>query len=197
MRHRHHLTTVAALSALLVAGCSSSAEPEGFGGSGAGPETELLAEHDLDGRTPVEIIDHLETLEGEERPSTLMASVRPDELLLIGSDGTEVGLELPGDRFYVSIAPYVQQTHECFYHSLTTCQGELAGQDVDVRITDDETGEVLVEETRTVEGNGFVGFWLPRDLDGTLEVDYDGLSAEADLRTDAEAPTCVTTLQLT
>ena len=80
---------------------------------------------------------------------------------------------LPEDQFYVSIAPYVDQTHECYYHNLASCQGELVGEDLDVTITSDD-GEVLVDETVTTYDNGFVGFWLPRDIEGTIEVEFDG-----------------------
>ncbi|MHB1064925.1 MAG: CueP family metal-binding protein, partial [Georgenia sp.] len=130
-----------------------------------------------------------------DRPADLMASVRPEVLLL--SDGVaEHSLPLPADRFYVSIAPYVNQTHECFFHSLTTCRGELGGEDVTVRVVDD-AGEVLVDEERTTFANGFVGMWLPRDVTGTIEVTQGGRTGVVEFSTDADGATCVTTLRLT
>ncbi|UNX55694.1 CueP family metal-binding protein [Georgenia sp. TF02-10] len=198
------LPTAAAAAALtmILAGCSS-AEP-GAGQAPAGPgaeppaaeaDAELLAEHDLAGMEAPEIIERLDRLAVDERPSDLMASVRPDELLL--SDGEQdLALEIPGDRHYLSIAPYVNQTHECFYHSLTTCTGELSGEEVQVRIVDDATGEVLVEEQATTFDNGFVGLWLPREVEGTIEVSHDGLTGVTDFSTTDEGATCVTTLQL-
>ena len=125
-----------------------------------------------------------------------MASVRPDELQLV-SGRQDASLPIPEDRFYLSVAPYVDQTHDCFYHSLTTCQGELGAEAVEVRIVDTTTGEVLVDETRTTFANGFVGFWLPRDIEGTLEVAHDGKVGRTPISTDTEAPTCLTTLRLT
>ncbi len=52
--------------------------------------------------------------------------------------------------------------------------------------------------TRTFPGfaNGFVGLWLPRDIEGTLRISQDERAGEVDFATDADAPTCVTTLQL-
>ena len=94
------------------------------------------------------------------------------------------------------MAPYVDQTHECFHHSPTTCAGELSSREVQVRIVDETNDKVLVEETRTTFENGFTGFWLPRDIEGTLRVTYDGRTGETDFATDKEAPTCLTTLQL-
>jgi|SRR5690625_2480872 len=184
---------IAALG-LILAGCSSAdtdAEPAVTGSA----EADFLATHDLAGMEVPEMIDHLDRLGGTERPTDFMASIRPDELVF--SDGQqELAVAMPEDRFYLSVAPYVSQTHECFYHSLTTCQGELTGQDIEVRILDDQTGEVLVDEEVTTFDNGFAGFWLPRDVEGTIEVSYDGFTGAADFSTTDDGATCLTTLQL-
>lgn len=183
----------AAALALVLAGCStggSTAEPA------AGYEAQFLAAHDLAGMDAREIVDHLDRLGPDERPTDLFASVRPDELLLSSGD-QELTLAMPEDQYYLSVAPYVDRTHECFYHSLTTCLGELSGEDIEVRVVDDGTGDVLVEEGTTTFDNGFVGIWLPRDVDGTVEVTYDGLTGATDFSTTADGATCVTTLRLT
>ena len=155
----------------------------------------LLVEYGLDGMGTVEIIDHLDRLGGAERPDEMMASVRPNELLVSAGDD-EFSLPIPEDRFYLSVAPYVDQTHDCFHHSLTTCTGELSSADLRVRIVDETNDKVLVDETRTTFENGFTGFWLPRDIEGTLRVTYEGKTAETDFATDQDAPTCLTTLEL-
>lgn len=194
---------VAAMSALLLAGCTtedgdataSSAAPSAATSAAGGAEA-LLAAHDLAGRTTVEIIDQLDRLSVAERPATLRASVRPHELLV--SDGPqEFRLPIPEDRFYLSVAPYVDRTHECFHHSLTTCKGELGAETVQVKVVDETNGQVLVDEARTVFDNGFVGFWLPRSVEGTLRVTHDGRTGETKFATTEEAPTCLTTLRLT
>lgn len=177
---------IAATMMLLLAGCTS-AQPVG--------EHDLLSRYDLAGKDAVEIVDHLDRLEGAQRPTQLMASVRPDELVL-SDDGSELSLPLPEDRFYVSVAPYVQQTHECFHHSLTTCQGELTDTEVQVTVTDSTSGKVLVDELTTTFANGFVGLWLPRDVAGTVAVTADGRTGEIPLTTGDDDPTCLTTLQL-
>lgn len=155
----------------------------------------LLARYDLDGKSTVEIIDQLDRLALDERPADLMASVRPSELVLSSGD-QELSLEIPEDRFYLSVAPYVDQTHECFNHSLTTCKGQLASRDLRVQVVDD-TDKVLVDETRTTFENGFLGLWLPRQIDARLRVTYADQVGEVDFSTDDDAPTCLTTLQLT
>lgn len=176
------LVVAAALLTVALTGCTTEAKP-------------LLAKYGLDGMGTVEIVDHLDRLDSAERPTDLMASVRPGELVVSSGDD-EFSLEIPEDRFYLSVAPYTDQTHECFYHSLTTCKGELAAKDVQVQIVDAETGKVLVDQTRTTFDNGFVGFWLPRGIEGSLKVTHDGQVGEVDFATDEDAPTCVTTLRL-
>jgi len=191
----------AAGAALVLAGCSAGTEAEPAGTGTAAPSEApasgvdaRLAAYDLDGASAEEIVDGLDRLAVEERPSDLMASVRVDHLVV--SDGQEeVAMGLPEDRFYLSVAPFVDETHDCFYHSLTTCTGELGGEEVEVTIVDD-AGEVLVDEQTNTFDNGFVGFWLPRDIDGTLTVSYDGRVGEVDFSTRDDSPTCVTTLQL-
>lgn len=182
------------LLAALLTGCSDDPR-ETTSPSGSASDT-LLADYGLDGMETVEIIDHLDRLGGDERPADLMASVRPSELLVSAGD-EEHSLEVPDGQFYLSVAPYVDTTHECFNHSLTTCQGELTETDVDVTITDETNGEVLVDEVRTTFANGFVGFWLPRDIEGTVSIDYDGKAGVVDFATGEDSPTCLTTLQLT
>ena len=182
------IATVALLLTLTACSSSSSSAP-------GGAEDGLLAEHGLAGKTAVQVIDALDRMPVAERPDDLMASVRVDELL-VSDDATEVALDIPDDRFYLSVAPYLTGTHDCFYHSLTTCKGELGGRDVDVTITSAD-GEVLVDRQVSTFDNGFVGFWLPRGVDATLEVSYQGKTGRTPISTGADDPTCLTTLRLT
>jgi hypothetical protein len=176
------------LTACAPAGTESAPE-------GTATDSGLLAAHQLDGLDAAGIIDHLDRLDVAERPADLMASVRQDELLL--SDGaSELSLELPEGRSYLSIAPYLQQTHECFYHSLTTCLGELGDETVSVKITDDATGETLVNARTETFSNGFAGFWVPDDIQGTIQVSHDGRTGTADFSTADGSATCITDLQL-
>lgn len=196
--------TVSALvlaATLALTGCS---EPTTAGDGAAGPAPSstasaaqadaLLAPFDLAGASAQEVVDGLEADPGT-RPLAVQASVREDHLVL-GDGTTETTMPLPDDLFYVSVAPYVRTTHDCFYHALGGCQGELPGEDVEVRITDG-TGEVLVEETVTTGANGFAGFWLPRGIEGgSVEMTTDQGSGSVPLSTTPGSPTCLTTLQL-
>lgn len=124
---------IAALT-LLSAGCGTDDAGSESGGDQVSTE-EFLSEYGLDGMAAVEAIDHLDRLAVTDRPSDLMASVHTDELVLTG-EAQEVTFDLPKEQTYVSIAPYVNTTHDCFYHSLTTCRGELGNEELDVQFTD-------------------------------------------------------------
>lgn len=180
-----------------LAGCATTddASPSPESSTTVQDGSALLADFGLDGMDAREAIEHLDRLGGTERPSALMASIRPDELVLT-ADGRETTLAMPTDSFYVSIAPYIDQTHDCFFHSLTTCQGELAEADVQITVTDDATGETILDEQTVTYANGFVGVWLPRDITGTLTVSHDGRSVESPISTNADSATCLTTLKL-
>lgn len=189
---------VATVVALTLSACSTGGEiaSPSAPAETAATGTSLLTDHGLEGLSAREVIDSLDSLAVADRPSDLMASVHPNELLV--SDGErEIALDMPADKFYVSVAPYVNDTHDCYFHSLTTCTGELQNTDVHVVVTDKATGAALVDETRTTFDNGFVGLWLPRDIDASITIEYDGRSATSDLstRSDDDA-TCVTTMQL-
>lgn len=194
IKHRAAFGASALVAALLLAGCSSpagTAEPE------TQPSAESTAQSgfaDMDAR---ELIDRLDAMPVADRPTDLIASVRPDELLLTDAEGTETALPMPDDQFYLSIAPYVDQTHDCYFHSLTTCLGELQNEDLHVTVVDDATGQVVLDEPMRTFDNGFVGLWLPRGLDATLTVEHDGKSASTQISTgSAEDMTCLTSLQL-
>lgn len=155
----------------------------------------LLSTHGLDDKDVTEIVDHLDRVPAAERSKALMASVRTDELLLTGESG-ELALDLPEGKSYISIAPFVDQTHECFYHSLTTCLGELSEEPVDVTITDAATGEEVVDEKTSTFDNGFAGFWVPRGISGTVEISSGSKTGSADFSTKQDGATCITDLQL-
>lgn len=154
----------------------------------------VLAALGLAGADARKVIDTLDALPVAERPADVMASVRPEQLILKGADGAEATIAMPGE-FYVSFAPYLAKTHDCFFHSLTTCRGELANAPIHVTVTADD-GRVLVDEDRTTFDNGFSGLWLPRDIRAKLAVTHDGHAYEAQIGTGKDDPTCLTTVKL-
>ncbi|KGX84583.1 CueP family metal-binding protein [Pontibacillus litoralis] len=128
--------------------------------------------------------------------SNTVESASIDGKNLVVQDGGEENVyNLPQDEFFVSVAPYLTYTHPCEFHSLTGCQGELIGEEMDVKITD-EQGKVHIDETVTTLENGFMDFWLPRDEQYTIEVNYQNKQTEYSFSTFEEDSTCLTDLQL-
>ena len=122
------------------------------------------------------------------------ASITSHELV-VEEDNEELVYELPEEEFFVSIAPFINETHECAVHSLTGCQGELVEEEIDVLITD-SSGEVVVDETMTTEENGFIDLWLPRDETFVVEMTQGSRTTEAKISTFEGDKTCITTMQL-
>ena len=156
-----------------------------------------MESYDLAGLEAPQIINTLDTMPVADRPDDLIASVQPTELVLTSSDEGLATMPMPDDQFYLSVAPYNTSTHPCQFHSLTTCRGEMATEEVHVTVTDTATGDILIDEPRTTYDNGFLGFWLPRDITATLTIDYDDKSATVPIATGDQDLTCLTTMRLT
>lgn len=188
---RSSLAAVAAL-VLAVSGCSTGPTPS----SAETSQAATLDQYGLSGLDARDMIERLDTMAVSDRPADLIGSVEPDSLVLT-SDGQTTSVPMPADEFYLSLAPYESQTHECYFHSLTTCRGELRNEEIQVTVTDQATGETVLDETRTTYDNGFIGIWLPRDLSGELTVDHEGKTATTPISTaNADDLTCLTSLRL-
>lgn len=206
---RTPLAALAVASLIVVAGCTSApaqtaapGTPTAAAPAPAAPQqtsavgtAALLAQFGLEGLTPQQIVEKLDQ-DTTPRPLPLRASVLPDSVVL--NDGaTEATLPIEGDdSFYLSIAPFVNRTHSCHFHSLATCQGELVSTPVHIVIKD-ASGTVLVEQDATTYTNGFVGFWLPKGVTGTVTAEAEGKSGTVPFSTVTdEDATCLTTLRL-
>lgn len=191
--------TLSACAATAPHGATTSTSAPGGSASAAAPATDLasvdavLATAGLQGRSTEDVVAALEA-STEDRTAGPVASVRHDQVVLTAGD-RQVAMALPAGRTYLSIAPYEKKTHDCYNHNLATCQGELAGAQVHVTITD-TAGASLVDQDVTLGANGFAGFWLPRDIRGTVTVTYAGKTATQDIATGPDDPTCLTTLKL-
>jgi hypothetical protein len=191
------LILLVSLTACTGAGEAGSASTKTDASAGLGADADaMLAKYDIDApASAAELIEQLQVQPLADRPEGLMASVRVDQLVL-ASGANELSLALPQDQFHLSIAPYLTETHECFYHSLTTCVGELGHENFQVTITDDASDEVLFDRAVTTFENGFFDVSLPAGLDITVLIDDGERSTELQLGTRAEDATCVTAAQL-
>ncbi|PRY68469.1 hypothetical protein B0I08_104171 [Glaciihabitans tibetensis] len=191
------LILLVSLTACTGVGEADSAATDTGASAGLGADANaILARYDIE--APASATDLIERLQAQplaDRPDGLTASVRVNELLL-ASGGNEVSLALPQDEFHLSIAPYLTETHECFYHSLTTCVGELGNEDFHVTITDDASKTVLFDSDVTTFDNGFFDVTLPAGLDITVLIDDGERSVALALGTRVDDATCVTAAQL-
>jgi len=194
MRNRRTTAVAAVVGVLAVAGIATAVvvNQNPTDDTASSP---IVAE--FEGRDAREVIDELEATPAAERRTDIFASVRADELLITDlATGVETSLPKPAGLFYYSFAPYVDQTHPCTFHSLTTCLGEMGNTDVHVLVVTDD-GDTLVDETRTTSDAGWVGLWLPAEITGTITVTYGDLSVTSPIATGDDDKTCDSTLQLT
>lgn len=165
------------LSALLAA-CSGENNDESATDNGTVDIKELVQEYSVG-----EKVDEI-------------ASITSKQLIVMDDDGNETSTyDLPEDEFFVSIAPFISQTHPCTDHSLTGCQGELVNEDFDLYI-EDEDGNVILDEKMTSGSNGFVDLWLPRDKTYNVSITHEGKEVESEISTFKKDGTCITTMQL-
>lgn len=201
-RVRPALATAAIAVMMFAAGCAPAESGDAAApsapavGSAAGTEA-VLAGLGLDASDPTALAEGLEAMPVDSRTAELTAAITPTEVRVQPDQPGELVVPIPDDKFYLSIAPYRTQTHPCTFHVPTSCLGELRDTDAQLRITNAATGEVVVEREARTADNGFVGVWLPRDGEFTVEVTVDGDTGSQLVRTGDEDPTCLTTLQLT
>ena len=123
------------------------------------------------------------------------ASITSSELVVTEENNEVTTYKLPDDEFFVSIAPFINATHPCDIHSLTGCQGELVQEDVNVLI-EDSKGNVIVDETKQTEANGFIDLWLPRDETFSVTITQDNKETTSEISTFDGDNTCITTMKL-
>lgn len=154
---------------------------------------DFLVRNNLQEMSVVEIVEYLE--DKTDEPIGFQAGITSRKLLL--SDETDsIEMDLPSDLFYLSIAPYINQTHPCGTHNLVTCRGELQNVTLQVVVTDINSNEVILNEDVNTYANGFAGLWLPRERNLSITVMYENLSSTKQVSTYDVDNTCETTLVL-
>lgn len=149
----------------------------------------FLEKYNLAGMDVKAIVKELDSTIDE--PKELSSSINGKFLTL--QDGeSKVELKVPEDSFYLSFAPYENSTHPCGFHSLSGCRSELVNVVMHILITDAQ-GKVIIDQDMETMDNGFIGVWLPRNMNLNLAVTYNGKVASAPISTFAESETCLTT----
>ncbi|MCW2288648.1 hypothetical protein EDF60_0421 [Leucobacter luti] len=194
-------------AALLLSACAPTGEDAGAraGSAAVAPGSvaesvagtlATLADLGLNAEDSTALAEGLDALAVADRPAELMATIMPTEVRIQPDQPGEIIVPIADDQFYLSLAPYRTQTHPCTFHVPTSCLGELRGVDAQLRVTDAATGDVVVDRAARTGDNGFMGVWLPRDGEFVVEVTVAGGTGTQTVRTGAEDPTCLTTLQV-
>ncbi|WP_394237570.1 CueP family metal-binding protein [Niallia oryzisoli] len=123
------------------------------------------------------------------------AAITSNELIIMSSDESQDVYDISKEDFFVSIAPYINETHPWLFHNLTGCQGEMTNQEFEVYI-EDKKGNVIIDEIITSQSNGFINLWLPRDNIYRVIIKQGEKSVESMLSTFESDGTCITDMQL-
>lgn len=141
-----------------------------------------------------EMVYKLDSITNEK--DGLNASITGTTLILFDNE-KEYDFSLPKDEFYVSFAPYINEVHPCQTHNLVSCRGELFNKEFEVSIVK-KNGTVISNQKMKSMNSGFIGIWLPRDIEATMTIKYNGLSVSQSIGTFVKSDTCITTpLKLT
>ncbi|KAE8560672.1 CueP family metal-binding protein [Paenibacillus polymyxa] len=124
------------------------------------------------------------------------ASINSSQLMVTGNNNQTINYDLPDNEFFVSIAPYVDQTHPCATHSPTGCQGEIKNGAFNVTVHDSEGNIIIENAAMKSQPNGFIDLWLPRDKTYRISVNHEGKTAQTEFSTYEKNDTCITTMQL-
>lgn len=157
-------------------------------------ESRMLAKYDLSDLSIKEMVDKLERITDEKEG--LNASITATTLVLYDNQN-KFEFKLPTEEFYISIAPFITESHLCQTHNLVSCRGELSNKEFEITIVKSDGVEILSRKMVSMD-SGFIGIWLPKDIDATLTVNYEGLTVSSLISTYDTSDTCITTpLKLT
>lgn len=160
---------------------------------GTSNDDDILAKYNLDGLKTKELVEKLENPEANDLLD-LGASIFSDRIEFTDENNKQT-YKIEGDEFYISIAPYINNTHGWGIHSLTGCKGELQNTTLQWKFVTTD-GDILFEGEQDTYENGFAGFWLPKDVDGKVYVTYGDYEGVNDISTYKDSDTCITTLKL-
>lgn len=110
-------------------------------------------------------------------------------------DSSKQSIPLPAKQMVVAIAPYVNQTHPCQTHFMSSCQGELVNTPVKVQVSN-AAGKTIMNKTVKTLPNGFLELWLPRNQMYNVTLSAQGKSVKGQIQTFKGAQTCITNLRL-
>jgi hypothetical protein len=144
----------------------------------------------IDGKTAVAIANkwHGDKID-------VVTFVTPEKVNFKFKDGQIISIPLPDDVMMVSIAPYINKTHACVTHYISSCDAELKSTNIKV-VAVTANGKTLINKTMKTAPTGFLDLWLPRNQAISITVSAKGKSATGKIFTNKDSKTCETTLKL-
>ena len=125
----------------------------------------------------------------------IVTFVTPEKVNFKFKDGQVISIPLPDDAMMVSIAPYIDKTHTCATHYISSCDAELKSTNIKV-VAVTAGGKTLINKTMKTAPTGFLDLWLPRNQAIDITVSAKGKSANGKIFTNRDSKTCETTLKL-
>jgi len=144
----------------------------------------------IDGKTAMAVANkwHMDKID-------VVTFVTPDKVNFKFNDGETISILLPDDEMIVSIAPYINKTHTCTTHYISSCDAELKNTNIKI-LAVTAGGKTLINKTMKTAPTGFLDLWLPRNQDINITVSAKGKSATGRIFTNRDSKTCETTLKL-
>ncbi|MEN6468801.1 MAG: CueP family metal-binding protein [Smithella sp.] len=144
----------------------------------------------IDGKTAVAIANkwHGDKID-------VVTFVTPENVNFKFKDGQMISVPLPDDVMMVSIAPYINKTHVCATHYISSCDAELKSTNVKI-VAVTAGGKTLINKTMKTAPTGLLDIWLPRNQAISIAVSAKGKSATGKIFTNRDSKTCETTLKL-
>lgn len=96
----------------------------------------------------------------------------------------------------LSIAPYIHQTHPCYFHIPTGCTGEIKSKKIQIKIVDIKTKKIVKFGVVETGKNGFIDLWMPKGNIFEVSLYYQGKSVTQTISTTDGAKTCITSMKL-
>lgn len=159
--------------------------------TGSGQDQKLSDElKGIDGKQAMELAN-----KWRQKNLDITSFVTPDAVNFKFKDGKTIGVPLPDDQMVVSVAPYINKTHECATHYMSKCDAELKNVPVKV-LAITAGGKTVFDKTIKTPSTGFFDLWLPRDQEITISVTAQGKKATGKIFTYRNSKTCDTTLKL-
>jgi len=152
-------------------------------------KTAMLQKYDLNGLSVKEMVNKLDSVTNED--AGLNASITGTTLILFDNE-KQYDFKLPTSEFYLSFAPYINSIHPCQKHNLISCRGEIKNAEFTISIIKKD-GTVIMNQKVKSLATGFIGVWLPKNIEATLNVTYNGLFVSKDITTYNDSDTCLTT----